>query len=170
MPDRSSGSEPKYTISRHQWKPSRVIACQLIVYLGPGPRRRRNERAGWPRNPPELLHRGGDAGERGDDVLARVERADAEVALAATTEAGAGRNDHLGLVQQQVEEFPRVAAGVDPDVRGGVAADAVQAELGHGVADKRRVAEIEIGERARLFLSLGCVDGGGGFLHGVGNA
>src|SRR5258708_826547 len=100
------------------------LSTNSILRLGPGPRRWRNERAGWPRNPPELLHRGGDAGERGGDILARVERADADVALAAPAEAGAGRDDHLSLVQQHIEEFPRVAAGVDPDVRGVVATDA----------------------------------------------
>ena len=79
----------------------------------------------------------------------------------ALPEAGAGRTDDLRLVQQQVEELPRVAAGVDPDVGRVVAADARQAELRHRLADELRVAEVEIGERARLLLALRGEDGGG---------
>ena len=66
------------------------------------------------------------------------------MAFAALAEAGAGRADDLGPVQQHVEEFPRVAAGVDPDVRRVVAADALQAEAGDGLADELRIAEVEI--------------------------
>ena len=92
------------------------------------------------------------------------------MAFAALAEAGAGRADDLGLVEQEIEKFPRVAAGVDPDVGGVFAADAGEAELHHCGADEGGVGEIEVGHGLHLRLALGGVDGGGGLLHGVGDA
>ena len=45
-----------------------------------------------------------------------------------------------------------------------------EAEAGQGLADELRVAEVEIGEGARLLLALVGIDGGGGALHGIGDA
>src|SRR5258706_15585173 len=81
-----------------------------------------------------------DPREGGLDVFARVERADPHVAFAAFAETGAGRADDLRLVEQQIEKLPGVAAGIDPDVRRVVAADAFEPELGHRLADELRVA------------------------------
>ena len=90
--------------------------------------------------------------------------------FAALAEAGAGGADDLGLVEELVEELPRVGAGVDPDVGGVVAADAAETELGHGLADEGGVAEVVGDFFLHLGLALGGEDGGGGFLHGVGDA
>src|SRR5690606_6692745 len=117
-----------------------------------------------------FFEHGGDAGEGGLDVGAGVEGADAHVAFAAGAEAGAGGADDLGLVEELVEEGPGIGAGVDPDVGGVVAADAAVAEAGHGVADEFRVGHV-VGD---LLFDLGLaglgVYGGGGLLHGVGDA
>ncbi len=77
---------------------------------------------------PPLPQGGGDPLQRGRHVLAAVEGADAHVPLAAAAEAGPRRAHDLGPVEQQVEELPGVAPGVDPDVRRVVAADAGEAE------------------------------------------
>src|SRR5687768_7130891 len=61
-------------------------------------------------------------------VLAAVERAKAEVALAGRSKAAAGGADNVGLRQQLVEELPagRIAGGFEPHVRGVHAAEHLQ--------------------------------------------
>jgi hypothetical protein len=53
-----------------------------------------------------LPERRGDPLERLLDVLAAVEGADPDVALAALAEPDAGRADDLGLLEEEVEERP----------------------------------------------------------------
>src|SRR5438445_13463182 len=59
-----------------------------------------------------------EAGDRLEDVLARVEGADAEVSFAADAEPAAGRDDDVRFVQQQIECFPtgHLAGGFGPGV------------------------------------------------------
>ena len=92
------------------------------------------------------------------------------MAFAAFAEAGSGGADDLGFVEQLVEKLPGIGAGIDPDVGRVVPADAGETELGHGVADEGGVAQIEVGHCLDLGLAGLGEDGGGGFLHGVGDA
>src|SRR5213076_1907356 len=102
-------------------------------------------------------------------LLARAERREAEVALAARTEAGARHAHHVGLGQQRVEEVPRRRPGrrAQPDVRR--VATAVDRVTGGAqpLADDPRVRHVVIDQRAHLLLSLGGEHGGAGLLDEI---
>ena len=51
----------------------------------------------------------------------------------ALAESGAGGADDLGFVEQLVEERPGIGAGIDPEVRRVIAADAREAEFVDGL-------------------------------------
>src|SRR3569623_1660121 len=86
-----------------------------------------------------------DAADRFLDVRARVERAEAEVALACRTEAGAWRLVHLRLVEQLVEEVPRRRAvrRAQPHVGRVHTAEDREARGGEALADQPRVLHVE---------------------------
>ena len=90
QPFRDSVRKPR-PISRHLDRSSRLRTSALSE---------RRELA-----PLHLLQGRGDSRERRLDVFTRVEGADADMAFAAFSEAGAGRADDLGFVQQCVEEL-----------------------------------------------------------------
>src|ERR1035437_2003751 len=72
------------------------------------------------------------------DVGAGIEGGDAEPAFAAGTEAGARRDDHLGIAQHLVEHSPRIEAGraADPDIGRVHAAEHRQAGRAGGFAQE----------------------------------
>src|SRR5262245_50787679 len=103
------------------------------------------------------------------DVLAAVERAQAEVAFAAGSEAAARSADEVGLREQAVEEIPArfVAGGLDPDVGGVDAAVDLDSRCLQSFADQPGILEIIVDDRPDLRLSLGAVDRLRGPLHGI---
>jgi len=103
------------------------------------------------------------------DVRARVERADAEVAFAAATEAGARRGHHARLAQEPLEERPAVASigHLAPDVRRVVATPGLPAKLSATLEEDARVSHVEVDERGDLALTFGGVERLGAALDGV---
>src|SRR5205823_6627497 len=102
-------------------------------------------------------------------LLARAERGQAEVALAAGAEARARHTDHVRPRQQRVEEVPRGAPGrrAQPDV-GRVAAAVHRIAAGtQALGDEPRVLHVVFDERAHLLGALGAEDGGAGLLDQV---
>ena len=92
------------------------------------------------------------------------------MAFATFAEAGPRGADDLGFIEEKVEKLPRVAAGINPNIRRIIATDAGHPELLHGFADEFGVAEIKISQGFGLGLSLGRIDGRGRFLHGIRHA
>ena len=100
----------------------------------------------------------GDAGNGFHDVLARIERGDADVALTALAESGSGRRDNVRFVEELVEEVPAVALDVHPEVGGVGAADHVVAELEKCFLDDLGVFEVEVDDGLGLSLAFGRMD------------
>src|SRR5207249_12093137 len=119
------------------------------------------------------------AGEAGLDAVdgffrggPAAESREAEVALAARTEARAGCPDDVGLVQELVEEVPRGPAprSLHPDVRG--VPRAIHGEPGRlkPFANDACVLHVIVHQRGHLLLALAGVGRGRGALDHVRDA
>ena len=109
----------------------------------------------------------GDTLQRPLDIFSGVKGADANVPFAALAEACPRRTNDLGLVQQEVEEFPRITTGVDPDVGSVVSSDAAEAKFSHRGSNECGIGEIEAGHLGNLFLSRIRKDRRGCSLDGI---
>src|SRR5262249_38780002 len=112
--------------------------------------------------PTRAVEAGPDARDRLLGVGPRAEGGEAEIALAAGTEAGAGRAQHLRLLEQAVEEVPRrhATGRAEPDVGRVAAAIHLEAGGAEAVGDDARVPHVAVDQRADLLLALRRVDGG----------
>ena len=82
-----------------------------------------------------------------------VECADADIALAALAESGAGGAYDPGLVQEHIEEFPGVDAGLYPDIGGVFTSGACVPKRQHACPDKGGIVHIVVNQFFYLNLA-----------------
>ena len=81
-----------------------------------------------------------------------VECADADIALAAPAESGTGSANDPGLVQEHIEEFPGIQAGLYPDIGGVFTSGACVPKGLHACPDKGGIVHIVVNQ----LLYLNC--------------
>lgn len=114
----------------------------------------------------------GDAAADFLNVCARIERGNAEPAFASRAESRSGSDDDLGIVQHQIEHFPRCLAlwAAYPDVGSIFTTKYGQAGLLAGIAKEGRVAHVVFDQFSHLHFSFVAKKSGRSFLHRVAGA
>ena len=113
-----------------------------------------------------------DAFHGAQRILAVAESREAEVALAAGTEACAWRADDIDFCEQLVEEVPRrhIIRGLEPDVRSIDAAIGFDAGRLKSFADDAGIFHVVADELFDLLLALRRIDSSSAALDDVGRA
>ena len=101
--------------------------------------------------------------------LKRAKSTEAELPFTSRAEANPRRTNNLRVVQQIVEELPRIHAtgALEPHVRGVVPTDGFDSASKQCVPDQRRIAQLVVKGFLDLHPTLRRVNRGCGLLHHV---
>src|SRR5918992_4812458 len=98
-----------------------------------------------------------------------IEGAEADIALSSLAEPCSWGTYDIRLLEQKIEELPRIHACLHPHIRGMVATDTLKSQFAQRSPNTCCVNEVVIAQFPNLILPFGRIHGFGGTLDRIGH-